>query len=169
MMSLLFNTLSLLVIAFLPRSKRLSISWLQSLSPVILEPNTYFINFYTYITYLCIIFLWTILKHSRLNNKNEQFSEIDNNIVEMPKTLFSNFLLSWIFYFIDTAGLSWKLSATEMVSKSTVMEAGVKFLKSMTPPKSLMCWIENCFLVTFATGTSAAQIRQVQLFNLSFN
>ena len=34
-MSLLFNTLSRLVIAFLPRNKRLSISWLQSLSAVI--------------------------------------------------------------------------------------------------------------------------------------
>ena len=38
-MSLLFNMLSMLVIAFLPRSKRLSISWLQSPSPVILEPH----------------------------------------------------------------------------------------------------------------------------------
>ena len=37
-MSLLFNVLSRLVIAFLPRSKRLLISWLQSLSTVILEP-----------------------------------------------------------------------------------------------------------------------------------
>ena len=38
-MSLLFNTLSRFVIAFLPRSKRLLISWLQSLSTVILEPQ----------------------------------------------------------------------------------------------------------------------------------
>ena len=37
-MSLLFNTLSRLVITFLPRSKRLLISWLQSPSVVILEP-----------------------------------------------------------------------------------------------------------------------------------
>ena len=37
-MSLLFN-MSSLVIAFLPRSKRLLISWLQSLSAVILEPK----------------------------------------------------------------------------------------------------------------------------------
>ena len=37
-MSLLFNMLSRLVIAFLPRSKRFLISWLQSLSAVILEP-----------------------------------------------------------------------------------------------------------------------------------
>ena len=38
-MSLLFNLLSRLVIAFLPRSKRLLISWLQSPSAVILEPQ----------------------------------------------------------------------------------------------------------------------------------
>ena len=37
-MSLIFNMLSILVIAFLPRSKRLLISWLQSPSAVILEP-----------------------------------------------------------------------------------------------------------------------------------
>src|SRR5574340_1025137 len=37
-MSLLFNMLSRLGITFLPRSKRLLISWLQSPSAVILEP-----------------------------------------------------------------------------------------------------------------------------------
>ena len=37
-MSLLFNMLSRLVIAFLPRSKSILISWLQSPSAVILEP-----------------------------------------------------------------------------------------------------------------------------------
>ena len=37
-MSLLFNMLSRLAITFLPRSKRLLISWLQSPSAVILEP-----------------------------------------------------------------------------------------------------------------------------------
>ena len=37
-MSLLFNMLSRLFITFLPRSKRLLISWLQSPSAVILEP-----------------------------------------------------------------------------------------------------------------------------------
>ena len=37
-MSLLFNMLSSLVIAFLQRSKHLLISWLQSPSAVILEP-----------------------------------------------------------------------------------------------------------------------------------
>ena len=38
-MTLLFNMLSRLVIIFLPRSKRLLISWLQSPSAVILEPE----------------------------------------------------------------------------------------------------------------------------------
>ena len=38
-MSLLFNMLSRLVITFLPSSQRLLISWLQSPSEVILEPQ----------------------------------------------------------------------------------------------------------------------------------
>ena len=38
-MSLLFNMLSRLVTAFLARSKRLLISWLQSPSAVILDPS----------------------------------------------------------------------------------------------------------------------------------
>ena len=37
-MSLLFNMLSRLVITFLPRSKHILISWLQSPSAVIFEP-----------------------------------------------------------------------------------------------------------------------------------
>ena len=39
MMSLLFNMLSRFVIGFLPRSKLLLISWLQTPSTVILEPK----------------------------------------------------------------------------------------------------------------------------------
>ena len=39
-MSLFFNILSRFAIAFLPRRKRLLISWLQSPSAVILEPKT---------------------------------------------------------------------------------------------------------------------------------
>ena len=38
-MSLLFTMLSRLVITFLPRSKRLLISWFQSPSTIILEPR----------------------------------------------------------------------------------------------------------------------------------
>ena len=38
-MSLLFNTLSRFVVTFLPRSKCLSIPWLQSPSAMILEPK----------------------------------------------------------------------------------------------------------------------------------
>ena len=37
--SLLFNTLSRFVIAYLPKSKRLLILWLQSPSTVVLEPR----------------------------------------------------------------------------------------------------------------------------------
>ena len=41
-MSLVFNILSRLVMTFLPRSKRLLISWLQSPSPVMLDYDCYF-------------------------------------------------------------------------------------------------------------------------------
>ena len=47
-MSLFFNTLSRLVLAFLPRSKHLLISWLQSPSAVILEhPKIKSLTIYT--------------------------------------------------------------------------------------------------------------------------
>ena len=39
MMSLIFNMMSRFVIVLLPRSKHLLISWLQTLSAVILEPK----------------------------------------------------------------------------------------------------------------------------------
>ena len=39
LISLLFNILSRFVLAFLPKSKRILISWLQSPSAVILEPK----------------------------------------------------------------------------------------------------------------------------------
>ena len=49
--SAFFNKLSRLVITFLPRSKRLLISWLQSQSSVILEPQT--IKSVTVSPYIC--------------------------------------------------------------------------------------------------------------------
>ena len=49
-MYLLFNMLSRFVLAFLPRSKHLLISWLQSWSTVILEPKK--INFVIYFCHL---------------------------------------------------------------------------------------------------------------------
>ena len=51
-MSLLFNMLSRLVIVFLPRSKCLLISWLQSPSAVILDPEKMKSLFPLFPTYL---------------------------------------------------------------------------------------------------------------------
>ena len=51
-MSLLFNTLSGFVIAFLPRGKCLLISWVQSLSTVILEPRKICHSFHFFPIYL---------------------------------------------------------------------------------------------------------------------
>ena len=56
-MSLLFNMLSRLVITFLPRSKRLLISWLQSPSAVIWEPRK--IKLATVSTVFPIYFPWS--------------------------------------------------------------------------------------------------------------
>ena len=54
MMSLLFNVLSRFVIAFLPRSKHLLISWLQSPSTVILElKNVESVTVSTFSLFIC--------------------------------------------------------------------------------------------------------------------
>ena len=52
--SLLFNELSRFIIAFLPRSKHLLISWLKSLSPVILETKKIkSVTVATFLPYVC--------------------------------------------------------------------------------------------------------------------
>ena len=65
-MSLLFNMLSRLIITFLPRSKRLLISWLQSPSSVILEPQKIKVpairwRLQVRASALCSIFHWCFL------------------------------------------------------------------------------------------------------------
>ena len=54
-MSLRFNMLSRLVITFLPRSKCLLISWLQSPSAVILEPKNYCVHSFVFSSWNCIV------------------------------------------------------------------------------------------------------------------
>ena len=51
--SLLFNTLSRFVVAFLPRSKHLLISWLWSPSAVILEPKKIVCHCFHYFPSIC--------------------------------------------------------------------------------------------------------------------
>ena len=52
--SSLFNELSRFLVAFLPRSKHLLISWLQSLSPVILETKKIeSVTVATFLPYVC--------------------------------------------------------------------------------------------------------------------
>ena len=54
-MSLLFNMLSRLVIAFLPRSKYLLISWLLSPSAVILGPKNSCVHSFVFSSWNCIV------------------------------------------------------------------------------------------------------------------
>ena len=57
-MSLFFNTLSRFVIAFLPRSKCLLISWLQSPSAVILEPKNSSLSLFPLCPHLFVMKRW---------------------------------------------------------------------------------------------------------------
>ena len=57
-MSLLFNMLSRLVIAFLPRSKHLLISWQQSPSAVILEPRKISLSLFPLFPHLFTMNWW---------------------------------------------------------------------------------------------------------------
>ena len=57
-MFMLFNMLSRLVITFLPRSKCLLISWLQSLSTVILEPQKWSLSLFPLFPHLFAMKWW---------------------------------------------------------------------------------------------------------------
>ena len=90
MMSLLFNMLPRVVIAFLSSSKRLLLSWLHSPSAVILEPR-----------YVCSLVLWDHL--------NQFFSmPLFTFLCQLNifKTILKNYfhtlyiLLNWFYYFL---------------------------------------------------------------------
>ena len=67
-MSLLFNTLSRLVITFLPRSKRLLIPWLQSPSAVILEPPKQSLSLFPLFPHLFAMNRWDRMPSSYFLN-----------------------------------------------------------------------------------------------------
>ena len=72
-MSLLFNMLSRLVIAFLPRSKRLLISWLQSPSTVILELKK--IKSVTAFTFSPVYLPQSVVRPHQVSKQHETTSE----------------------------------------------------------------------------------------------
>ena len=80
-MSLLFNMLSRLVIAFLPRSKRLLISWLQSPSAVILESP----KIKSLIVYFLIYLPWS--DGTMLKLKLQYFGHLIRRTDSLEKTL----------------------------------------------------------------------------------
>ena len=65
-MSLLFNMLSRFAIAFLPRSKCLLISWLQSLSVVIMETKKINSVTFSFFPYLLMLFSRQVVSNSSL-------------------------------------------------------------------------------------------------------
>ena len=67
-MSLLFNMLSKLVVSFLPRKKRLLISWLQSPSAVILEPKKIKLSLFLLFPHLFAMKWWDNMLYLRFLN-----------------------------------------------------------------------------------------------------
>ena len=118
MMSLLFNILSSFVIAFLPRSKHLLISWLQSPSAVILEPKK--IKFVTASTFppstchevmgpdaMILIFFFNVEFQASLNSMWLQFQTYCQQPMLVWKTSFWGLASlirkwgSWILLLLD--------------------------------------------------------------------
>ena len=93
-MSLVFNMVSRLVIAFLPRSKCLLISWLQSLSAVILEPKKIKSITNSIVSpSICLEVMWCHDLSFRILSFNPAFSLSSFTFI---KRLFSSSLLSAI-------------------------------------------------------------------------
>ena len=99
-MSLLFNMLSRLVITFLPRSKRLLISWLQSPYAVILEPAKISLSAFPLFPHLFAMKWWDHMPWSL-------FSECFKPTFSLSSFMFIKRLLS-----------SFSLSAIRMVSST---------------------------------------------------
>ena len=79
-MSLLFNMLSRLVITFLPRSKRLLISWLQSPSAVILKPRK--------IMSATVSTVSPSLCHEVIGLGTMRYQKVENHSNKMARTVF---------------------------------------------------------------------------------
>ena len=92
-MSLLFNMLSSLVITFLPRSKHILISWLQSLSAVILEPPKI---------------------------KSDTVSTVSPSICHEVKGLDAMILVFWMLSFKSNSSLSSSTSIKSLFSSSSL-------------------------------------------------
>ena len=103
--SLLFNMLSGFVVALLPRSKHLLISWLQSLSAVILESkkiksvtvSTFFLSMKTTITERLFIYIWIYIFIFLLLSLFNVFKALDFKYVYVAYVC---------FLFISTENLS---------------------------------------------------------------
>ena len=93
--SLLFNMLSRLVIAFPPRSKHLLISWLQSTSAVILEPKKIICHCFQC---FCIDLPFLFLSPSYVHSLSEMHSPIEIQLLRWPSHYTFYKLISFLNY-----------------------------------------------------------------------
>ena len=105
--SLLFNTLSRLVTTFLPRSKRLSISWLQTPSAMILEPlkskvSHHFHCFPIYLPWIdgtVILVFWMLIFKPTFSLSSFTFIKrlFSSSLLSAIRVVSSAYLRLWIF------------------------------------------------------------------------
>ena len=114
-MSLLLNMLSRLVITFLPRSKHLVISWLQSPSAVILEPRKIKSDTVSTVSPFIsqnqnIFTLYVIIYLKNLNLQDFVLDE-DTLLLTLASSAFSGLITSSSISFFSSAEAAWGTSA----------------------------------------------------------
>ena len=120
-MSLLFNMLSRLVITFLPRSKHLLISWLQSPSAMILEPQKIkSVTVSTVSPSIChevveldamILVFWVLsfkptFSHSSLSFIKRLFSSPSPSVIKVVSSAYLKLLIFFLAYLIPACASS---------------------------------------------------------------
>ena len=135
-MSLLFNMLSRLVIAFLPRSKHLLISWLQSSSAVILEP-----------------------KKNKVSHCFHWYPSICHEVMRLDAMI----LVFWMLNFKPAFSLSYFTFIKRLLNSSSlsaIREVASAYLKLLTFPSAILTPAFASFSLALCTMYSAHKLNK---------
>ena len=109
-MSMLFNMLSRLVITFLPRSKRLLISWLQSPSAMIVIRKFHCSCLVAAATAVAVVLKWTLVE-LKWTKMSDQMSEYVSRNLVVKRAKYS-------FFLIPSCGMSTRLISKDLYCSS---------------------------------------------------
>ena len=137
-MSLLFNMLSRLVITFLPRSKRLLISWLQSPSAVILEPPK---------IKVCHCFVFAILGRSNKKDGGSSGGSVVKNPLPRQETRVQSLGQEDLLekeMATHSGILAWEIPQTEEPGRRTAVHEVTKRVRHDLATKQQQIKLEEC-------------------------